>query len=63
MATLGSEVVLFGGQSAIAFFVGGQADGGGFLGDTWTFDGSVWTQVSVSSPPPPRFEATMATLP
>jgi hypothetical protein len=51
MATVGSEVVLFGGY-----------DANGALSDTWTFDGSRWTQVSVSSPPPARYSAGMATL-
>jgi hypothetical protein len=36
MATLGNEVVLFGGAAI------------GFLNDTWMFDGTSWTQVSVS---------------
>jgi hypothetical protein len=52
MATLGSDVVLFGGY-----------DGSSFLQDTWTFNGTSWTQASVSSPPPARAYAMMATLP
>lgn len=51
MATLGNEVVLFGGN------------GGYSLTDTWTFDGTSWTQVSISSPPPARIAPSMATLP
>ena len=51
MATLGNEVVLFGGYSL------------GFLNDTWTFDGTSWSQVPVSKPPPARSGGTMATLP
>src|SRR5258708_38681331 len=34
-------VVLFGGASVDAL-----------LNDTWTFDGTSWTQVSISNPPP-----------
>lgn len=29
---------------------------------TWTFDGTRWTPVSVSRPPPARYQAMMATL-
>jgi hypothetical protein len=47
----GSTVVLFGGATALL----------GALDDTWTFNGSSWTQVSVSRPPPAR-AAMMATL-
>jgi len=52
MATLGNGVVLFGGGTAT----------GGLLSDTWTFDGTIWTQVLVSNPPPERVSAMMATL-
>ncbi len=41
MATLGANVVLFGGQ-----------DANGYLGDTWQWDGSNWTPKP--SGPPPR---------
>jgi hypothetical protein len=35
---------------------------GGFLNDTWTFDGTSWAQVAVSNPPPARYAAMVATL-
>ncbi|MCL2450992.1 MAG: hypothetical protein FWD17_18770, partial [Polyangiaceae bacterium] len=35
---------------------------GGYLNDTWTFDGTSWTQVSVSSSPPARMYVAMAPL-
>jgi hypothetical protein len=46
-----NRIVLFGGWS-------GTRD----LNDTWTFNGSTWTQVPVSSPPPERMAASLATL-
>jgi N-acetylneuraminic acid mutarotase len=55
MATLGSKVVLFGGV------VSGDA-GGSLFQDTWTFDGTTWTEVTVPNPPTPRFVAAMAPL-
>jgi N-acetylneuraminic acid mutarotase len=58
MATLGNEIVLFGGF--VAF--GGYA-AGNFLNDTWAFDGTSWTQVSISNPPPARRLAATAALP
>jgi hypothetical protein len=48
MATMGSKVVLFGGDQ--------------FQNDTWTFDGTTWTHVTTSVTPPGRSTATMATL-
>lgn len=58
MATLGNEVVLFGGNSGAA----SSGGDGPYLNDTWIFDGTSWTQVPVSSAPPPREYAAMATL-
>jgi hypothetical protein len=49
-ATLGSTVVLFGGFS------------GPPLGDTWTWDGTDWTQVMPSTPPDPRQASGIATV-
>jgi N-acetylneuraminic acid mutarotase len=49
MATLGNEVVLYGGSL-------------GAPSDTWTFDGTGWTRVPVSNAPPARANAAMATL-
>ena len=58
MATLGDGVVLFGGVgSQFASDAGSQ-----LLNDTWTFDGTNWTEVPVSNPPPARWQAAMATL-
>lgn len=51
MATLGNEVVLFGGDGF----------GTGFTSDTRTFDGSSWTQ-ALGSSAPARESASMATL-
>jgi hypothetical protein len=52
------------GGSCIAgklLLFGGYA-GGSELNDTWTFDGTRWTQVTVSNPPPVRYSASMAAL-
>jgi hypothetical protein len=49
-----SLVVLFGGTVLPS---GGPADFG--FGDTWTFDGSSWTQQHPDHSPPPRFAAAM----
>jgi N-acetylneuraminic acid mutarotase len=51
MASLGTKVVLFGGQDAQNFF-----------SDTWEWDGSTWTQVALSGGPSARSEAVMASL-
>jgi len=53
MATLGNQVVLFGGILYASNAV---------LGDTWLFDGSVWTRPTIAHPPPARFGASMATI-
>jgi N-acetylneuraminic acid mutarotase len=58
IATLGNEVVLFGGDPSPWI----QGTTPNPLGDTWTFDGTSWTQVSVSNSPPARAAAMMATL-
>ncbi len=44
-----SKVVLFGGSS-----------GNGVLGDTWTWDGSTWTQQSPTTSPPADYTGSMA---
>jgi hypothetical protein len=49
---LGDEVVLF----------GGSGDGGAYLNDTWTFDGTTWKQVVAANAPSPRYGASMAVL-
>jgi Kelch motif/NHL repeat len=42
------QVVLFGGY------------GSGYLGDTWTWNGTTWTQQSPATSPPARYGASMA---
>jgi hypothetical protein len=49
MATLGDVVVLFGGEQ----------DANHILNDTWTFDGTTWTKLTIASSPPERFHAGM----
>jgi N-acetylneuraminic acid mutarotase len=51
MTSLGSTVVLFGGYGAAAS-----------LNDTWTFNGSTWTEITVATPPAARNGHAMATL-
>ena len=51
MAQLGKQVVLFGGTANP-----GQVD----LGDTWTWDGTNWTQQSPTVQPPTRYGAGCA---
>jgi hypothetical protein len=51
-ATLGSKVVLFGGY-------GKSSSGYKVFGDTWTWDGTSWSQVSTSGPSA-RIDAAMA---
>lgn len=58
----GSNVVMFGGLNL------GPTSPGGFLsfnqfnvlGDTWIWDGTDWTQVTLSTTPPARYGASMA---
>jgi hypothetical protein len=51
MATLGGKAVMFGGEQ----------DANTFLDDTWTFDGTSWTQLMIQGPAQ-RFHHGMATL-
>ena len=48
------DMILFGGET------GSGGIGPGLLGDTWTWDGTTWTQLSPAASPPARYEATMA---
>jgi N-acetylneuraminic acid mutarotase len=41
---------------------GGDNNFGSFLGDTWTFDGTSFTQVPVSNPPLARYASSIASL-
>jgi hypothetical protein len=50
MATLGDQVVLFGGVA-----------GGRYFGDTWVFDGERWREIATPGPEP-RARAAMAAL-
>jgi hypothetical protein len=56
LGTLGSEVVLFGG------FVDNSNGTLASVGDTWTFDGTAWSPVTLSTSPPARSDASIATL-
>src|SRR3954468_1192332 len=40
----------------------GGFDGTGYLNDTWTFDGTTWTQIATPSAPPPGNSAQWTTL-
>jgi hypothetical protein len=51
-ATMG-EVVLFGGYD-------GSVGSNVYLGDTWTWNGTVWTVLSPATSPPGRVDASMA---
>jgi hypothetical protein len=55
MATLGDTVVLFGGGGSIP-------SGQPLLGDTWTFDGTDWTEAATMGPSP-RYGYVMAAHP
>jgi N-acetylneuraminic acid mutarotase len=55
IATLGNVVVLFGGLGT------GRAGGPADLGDTWTWDGTSWTELEVSGPPARDSAAVAAT--
>src|SRR5438270_7263952 len=45
-------VILFGGDTHTA--------PNGILNDTWSFDGTTWTQLQPAHQPPPRYDAAMA---
>jgi hypothetical protein len=51
MATLGDRVILFGGEQ----------DANHILADTWSFDGTTWTQLTTAHAPAARFHAGMTT--
>jgi len=50
MATIGAKAILFGGWGSV-----------GFLGDTWEWDGTTWTQRDVRGPPARAYHAMAAT--
>ena len=55
------RVVLFGGDDGVKRPVPSRPDQGYFLvNDTWTWDGSTWTQQAPLTPPEPRTNAAMA---
>ena len=51
--TNSGQLVLFGGLN-------NNGNGTSFLGDTWTWNGTTWTQLSPATSPQARFYATMA---
>ena len=53
MATLGSDIVLFGGDVAASILA---------FDDTWIFQGATWSQLTISDPPSDRFGVGMSTL-
>jgi N-acetylneuraminic acid mutarotase len=53
MTTLGGQVLLFGGYDTSTMT---------YLNDTWTSEGTSWTQLSVSNPPAARSGTAMAAL-
>jgi hypothetical protein len=62
MASLGNEVVLFGGTAAYRVDAGTLLGEPQSLNDTWTFDGTAWTQVTPGEVPPARTGHAMATV-
>jgi len=57
MATLGSKVVLFGGDAAQSPDLNAPS-----YGDTWEWDGTTWTEAAPPTSPPARTNHAMATL-
>lgn len=51
-----------GGPAGTLVLFGGFDASSSPLGDTWTFDGTTWTQVNAETSPPPRGASSMATL-
>jgi len=51
MVTVGSKIVLFGGQGAA-----------GLLDDTWEWDGATWTQLAPPTSPPARRGHALSTI-
>ena len=49
MAAYGDQLLLFGGSQVPA---AGNDSAGVFLSDTWSWDGSAWSQVSATGPSP-----------
>jgi hypothetical protein len=44
----------------VVLFGGGGSGGSGYLGDTWIFNGTTWTQLSPATSPSARYGASMA---
>ena len=57
-AHYGASLAYDPGTGQMVFF--GGRNNGGFLNDTWTWDGSTWTQLSPATSPPGRDVASMA---
>lgn len=49
-------------RTGVVVLFGGRAPHGGDLSDTWIFDGTSWSELSVPEAPPARDSAGMATL-
>src|SRR5436305_1246047 len=62
MATLGSEVVVFGGTPTARPFYEPSLPAPAGEGDTWTWDGTTWTKLAPAASPPARMNHAMATL-
>jgi len=62
MATLGNKVVLFGGTPTAMRFYDPSLPAPAGEGDTWTWDGTTWTELAPSTSPPARMNHAMATL-
>jgi hypothetical protein len=58
MATLGNKVVLFGGATTDP----STGNPTSILGDTWSWDGTTWTEEHPATSPPARESAAMARL-
>ena len=57
MAALDSRVFLFGGYTYVTADAG--SDDVALLGDTWSFDGTTWTQLTSSAAPSARYDHAM----
>ena len=61
-ARVGHATTTASGQSAGIYLFGGLS-GSAYRDDTWYFDGSTWTNISVGAAPPPRLGAGLAAEP
>jgi len=54
------SIIMFGGVAAATTLPGGIVTSTQLMGDTWSWDGSTWTQLSPSASPSARMDATIA---